>query len=176
VTGSDLVAAIQAYFAGERATGLLLAAALGPLFLAAAVWLWRHESGGFATALLVPSLVLGLAGTVGGGVLAWQSGQRIESLSAGATTDASATARGEVARMERVNANWPRLKLAWALMAAVGFGLALAGARPWMHGLGVALIVMAALALTVDVFAERRAEVYTRALAGSSAGWTEGPT
>jgi hypothetical protein len=165
--------AVQSYFGGERAAGILLAAAIGPLFLLAAWWVWRSEVGGFALALAVPCLLMGLAGTVGGGVLARQSGQRIEAFAARAESDAAGLARDEGVRMEKVNANWPRLKAAWAALAAIGFGLALFGVRGWMTGLGLALTVLATLALVVDVFAERRAETYTVALERAASGAVE---
>jgi hypothetical protein len=53
---------------------------------------------------------------------------------------------------------------AWAVVIAIALVLILAVRRDWSSGLGLALLLMATTLYFVDVFAERRALVYSEAL------------
>jgi hypothetical protein len=66
--------------------------------------------------------------------------------------------------MASVNANWPRLKVAWSVVIVAALVLLLFVGREWASALGLSLLLMATTLFFVDVFAERRAEGYTTAL------------
>jgi hypothetical protein len=66
--------------------------------------------------------------------------------------------------MERVNANWRRAMTGWAVVIVVALALILAVRRDWSSGLGLALLLVSTILYFTDVFAERRALVYTTAL------------
>lgn len=66
--------------------------------------------------------------------------------------------------MEKVNANFKLTLFVFGVLAAVGLGVHYLGGPNWGRGLGAALILISAIGLLVDGFAERRAEPYTVAL------------
>lgn len=70
----------------------------------------------------------------------------------------------ELPRMEKVNANWPKLMAAWAAFTLIGLAIRFGLEADWAHGLGPALIFLSAVGFLVDGFAERRAVPYTKAL------------
>jgi len=158
-----LTDALHEYFRGERNLGFALAA-YGVFLLAAAAWVWRTQDGAFATALLVPLAVLGVLFGGGGTFLALKTPPQVEKLEADLKAQEKPALDAELARMAKVNANWPRVKLAWAVVTLVALVLLLAVKRDWASGLGLALFMMITPLFFTDVFAERRAEPYTRAL------------
>lgn len=159
----DLLDALQTYFRGEKMTGLGLVP-VGVVVSCFAGLLWRTESGGFRLGVAVPLLVIGLAGIGGGAGLAIRTARQVPALEQTYRADARAMVAQELPRMARVNRNWPRFKAIWTVMAALALVLLWAGGRPWTAGLGVSLLLVAALLVMIDVFAERRAILYTWAL------------
>jgi hypothetical protein len=162
---------LQEYFRGERQTGCGLAV-VGVGLLAGALWVFRTQTGGFAWGLLAPLAFVGLAFGGGGTFLALRSDKQITELAARYERDPATLLAEEVPRMERVNANWPRLKIAWTVVIGVALTLLVVVRRDWASGLGLALLLVATILLFLDVFAERRAILYTHALdqARSAAG------
>jgi hypothetical protein len=158
--GMDFAFAMQAYFAGEKLTGIVFAC-YGALLLGAALGLQRVDSGPFAWGFIVPIGIVGLAGLVGGSILAWKTGPQVEALASLYGQDVDAFLAQELPRMRKVNANWPRLEAAWTVIIVAALAVIWSGWREWATGLALALLVAAASAMVLDVFAERRARVYT---------------
>lgn len=159
----NFLAALQTYFDGETWTGYGLMAA-GAAALLFALALYKSQSGGFLWAGAVPLLLYGLGGLGGGAGLALRTAKQVPALQQAYRQDPQAMVAQELPRMERVNANWPRVKTTWTVIIAVSLILIWAGAGTWMSALGVSLILICASLLTVDVYAERRAVPYTQAL------------
>lgn len=159
----SFVDVLQEYFRGEKQVGVMLAV-VGAAFLAGAVWVFRTQAGGFAWGLAVPLVLVGLAFGGGGTFLALRSDRQITELSARYQSEPDAFLADEVPRMERVNANWPRVKIAWTAVITVALVLLMAVRRDWASGVGLALLLVMTVLFFTDVFAERRAAVYTRAL------------
>ena len=68
--------------------------------------------------------------------------------------------RKELTRMERVQANFVLIKRVWSGLIALGLGLALFGApRSALIGVGLGILIQAAVMLAFDVFAEARPDV-----------------
>ncbi|MBL8951675.1 MAG: hypothetical protein JNK82_12915 [Myxococcaceae bacterium] len=160
---TTLTEAVHEYFRGEKNLGVALAV-YGVFLLGVAVWVWRTQDGAFATALLVPLAVLGLGFAGGGSFLAVKTGSQVEKLEADLKAGEKPALDVELARMAKVNANWPKAKLAWGVVTVVALVLLLAVKRDWASGLGLALLFMTTALMATDVFAERRAQPYTRAL------------
>jgi hypothetical protein len=160
---------LHEYFRGEKQIGVTLAV-VGAGLLAGAFWVSRTQSGGFAWGLGVPFVVLGLAFGGGGTFLALRTDKQVADLGAQLQTNPEAVYAAELPRMAKVNANWPRLKIAWAVLIGVALVLLLAVHREWAHGLGLALLLMTTILFFTDVFAERRALIYTEALERARAG------
>lgn len=160
---------LQAYFRGERQTGIaLVVVAVG--LLGGAFWVFRTQSGGFAWSLLIPLLLAGLAFGGGGVALAARSDRQITELAARYEKEPEALVAEEAPRMAKVNANWPRLKLVWAVLIVVSLVLLMVVRREWASGLGLGLLLLSTILFFTDVFAERRAEPYTKALERAAAG------
>lgn len=160
---TPLPAVLDSYFRAERDLGLALAL-VGLCCLAAAVWVWRTQEGGFAWGLLVPIGVVGLAFAGGGGFLAQRSAKQQVDLAAQLSSAPQAFFAEELPRMEKVNQLWPRAKLAWTVAIVAALVLLMVVKRDWAHGLGLGLLLLATVLFFVDVFGERRAAVYFAAL------------
>ncbi len=159
----ELVETMQTYFRGEKHVAFFLVG-LGIVLAAFAAWVWRTQSGPFAWWLLTPLALVGVGAAIGGGVFAMKTERQVTELTAGLESDRKATVASERARMAKVNANWPRLKVAWGVITLVALVLLLGVKRDWSNGLGLALMLLMAVLFCVDVFAERRAVPYTEAL------------
>jgi hypothetical protein len=66
--------------------------------------------------------------------------------------------------MEKVNANFKTTFYAFGALALLGLALHYLAGPGWGRGLGTMLILVGALGLLIDGFAERRAVPYTAAL------------
>lgn len=152
--------AMLTYFRGERALGIA-AVVFGVALLAACVALWRTQSGGFRTGLVVPLVVFGLAAVGVGAGLVLRTDRQVRDLGAQLEADPAAYRGQELLRMERVNANWPRVKLTWAAISVASLATLLLVHRDWAQGLALALLFCMAWLMAVDVFAARRAAIYT---------------
>lgn len=163
----ELVLTMQTYFRGEKQVALFLVG-FGLALVAFAAWVWRTQSGPFAWWLLVPLALAGVGAAIGGAGFAIKTDRQVAELERQLEADRAATVAAERARMEKVNANWPRLKLAWGATTLVALVLLLGVKRDWSSGLGLALMLLVAVLFCVDVFAERRAAPYTEALERAS--------
>ena len=81
----------------------------------------------------------------------------------------------ELPRMEKVNANFKTTFFAFGALAAIGLTLHYLVGADWARGLGAVLILLGAIGLLIDGFAERRAVPYTNALEAIAEGDAGGP-
>ena len=153
------VEALKTYFAAERLTGAILAI-YGVVILGAVAYLHQTHTA-FGGGLVVPLGLLGLGAVVGGSVLAIKTGPQLEALLALAAPELLAQ---ELPRMQKVNANWVWLKSTWSVLIAVSLVVLWTVKRDGATGVALAFLVAASSAMVLDVFAERRARVYTAAL------------
>ncbi|MCU0633627.1 MAG: hypothetical protein MUE41_02035, partial [Gemmatimonadaceae bacterium] len=112
----------------------------------------------FGTVALVTGLAVGL-----------RTPKQVATLERMWAASPAALLRAEVPRMQRVNANWPRYLALWAVCAVVGLVLRFGVPREWAHGVGPALLLVGAIGVVIDGFAERRAREYTQALEAAQA-------
>lgn len=160
---------LEAYFRGEKQLGIALAV-VGFGLVAGALWVLRTQVGGFAVGLAVPLSIVGL-GLGGGGVyLAIRTEHQVAALTANLDKDPRAVYSSELTRMAKVNANWPRLKMAWAVLTVIAMTMVVAAKKEWAHGVGLAVMLATTILFFTDVFAERRARVYTEGLERERAG------
>jgi hypothetical protein len=156
--------AIAIYFRGERDTGAFVVV-FGLAVLGFAAWVLRSQQGAFRWSLAVPLLLIGLGGAVGGAVLAVRSTRQADSLAALQRSDPQRFVSEECPRMARVNANWPRLKLAWAVIAAICAAVLVLVKRDGVTGAALVMLWAMGLLMLLDTFAERRAAIYSAELA-----------
>ena len=148
------------YFKGEKNLGVFLIV-LGVAVLGFSGYLWQAHKDWLAYGMIIPLLIFGLAGIGGGAGLAYRTNKQISELTNLYQSDKQAYAAQEQSRMEKVNANWPRLKLVYAVIILISLGLFFFVKKDWCTGLALALILICSILLIVDVFAEKRAIIYT---------------
>jgi hypothetical protein len=148
------------YFKGEKHLGFFLIG-LGIAVLIFVGYLWQVHKGGLAYGMILPLLIFGLAGIGGGGFLVYRTNNQISELRNLYQSDQRAFAAQEQPRMEKVNANWPRLKLAYAVIIVISLAMLFMVKKDWVTGLALALVLICSILLIVDIFAEKRATIYT---------------
>jgi hypothetical protein len=124
----------------------------------------KAESGGFAWGIAIPSFLFGLVLIGAGAGVAWRTGGQVAEIRSGYEKDLTVMVGKELPRMEKVNANFRTTFYAFGALALLGLVLHYLAGPSWGRGLGTMLILVGALGLLTDGFAERRAEPYTAAL------------
>jgi hypothetical protein len=159
----DFFDAMHTYFRGEKQIGLFLVP-LGIAFIAFAAWLYRTQSGGFMWGLVVPFALIGAGAGLGGAGLAIRTDRQVAALERLYRDAPGTLVAEETPRMERVNRNWPRFKATWAVVIVAALLVLFTVKRDWVHATALALLVVCAMAMMLDTFAERRARLYTQHL------------
>jgi hypothetical protein len=155
---------MHAYFRGERIEALYFIVPIGVAMVAFAAVTLRAERGGFAWGLAVPFVLFGVFAIGIGAAVGLRTAGQVAAIEAGFESDPSAMVAEELPRMQKVNDNWPIYISMWTALVLVGLGLRFGLKADWAHGVGPAIILIAALGFLIDGFAERRARPYTAAL------------
>lgn len=159
----DFVDVMTTYFRGEKLLGIVLVP-VGLGVLGFAGHLWRAHTGGFMWAMIIPLFLVGVGFAAGGTVLAIKSDRQMSDLQQQFREAPAEMVAEERARMDKVNANWPRIKMAWTIIIAISLLLVMVVRTDWALGLGLAFLLVASFMMALDVFAEKRANVYTAGL------------
>jgi len=161
---SDFLEVMNAYFRGERMLAWAMLG-LGLGMLAFAFFVYRTQTGGFMWGLVAPLAIVGIMASTVGPFFAFHNARIAEEIAGRYANDPAELATTEGERMTRVNQNWPRLKMAWAVITIVALALLLLVKQDWANGLGLALMILVTVLFCIDVFGERRALPYSDALA-----------
>jgi len=154
---------MQTYFRGEKLEALFFILPVGVLLITLGVVALKAERGGYAWGIAVPSLIFGLV-LIGTGIgVGMRTSGQVAELEQSFTKTPASMVKKELPRMQKVNANFRTTFYMFGVLAAVGLALHYLNAG-WGRGLGAVLILVGAIGLLVDGFAERRAEPYTAAL------------
>lgn len=156
--------AMQTYFRGERVESLFFLVPFGLFCAVLAVVAVRAERGPFGWGFAVPLLLLALLAVGVGGGVGLRTPAQLASLTALFHSDPVAFAAQELARMGKVNHNWPIYLAIWVGAVGSGIGLRFGLQADWARGLGIGLVFFGASGMIIDGFAERRAHVYMAAL------------
>jgi hypothetical protein len=156
------------YFAGEKA-GAAVCLALGIGAVLFAFWVFRSHAA--FRAMAIPVGLIGLAQLALGAGLWVRTDPQVASLQAGLTDQPQSARQSELARMERVNANFRVIEAVEAALILASLVLALAfRGKPTLTAVGMGLLLQASVMLAFDLFAEHRAHVYTAWLRGPAPG------
>lgn len=158
---------IEKYFLGEKHESLIFLA-IGIIAILLSIFFYSYLKTNFYKGAAIPLLVIGLIQSiVGYTVYSRSDEQRISNVYA-YDMDPGKLKDQESPRMKMVNRNFVIYR--WVEIAFVLSGIVLIllyKANPdkmFWFGLGLTLLVQAALMLTADYFAERRARMYSNQL------------
>lgn len=159
----DFEQIVRWYFTGEKAEAFwILTAGVASLVAAVALWFWARDpfARGLAMALLI---VAGLGIGVGGTVYFRSDAQATELLAQQHSAPAQFAAE-EGSRIETVVKSFPQYRIGYAVAVLLALFFVFVMGKPSQHGFAVGLLLLAALGLTIDFYAERRAQQYQQAL------------
>lgn len=155
---AGMLAAIDAYFSGEKRASLLFIA-LGVTAVAVGIWLLvtAHAYRGMA----YPFIAIAAIQLIVGATIYFRTDAQVAALRDLVRTDARRYAQQERVRMETVQRTFTIYKWIEVALLACGIiaALVLRG-NPLLHGVAVGLIIQSALMLTADMVAEHRADKY----------------
>jgi hypothetical protein len=159
----DTATLIRDYFAGEKAEALwILAAGVVALGSSLLLWFWVREP--FARGLAAALMLVAALGLAVGGTVYFRSDQQAASLVEQQRADTARFVAVESPRIAQVVRSFGLYRVGYALAVVLALGLVFGSGKPFAHGCAVGLLVLAALGLTIDFFAERRALEYVRGL------------
>jgi cation transport ATPase len=164
----NLESVIRTYFAGEKSEAALIALA-GLVALVMALWLWFSIRDPFARGLAAALLLTAALGLgVGGGVYSRTDAQ-VRQLVELQRADPGRFAAEEGPRIRQVVRSFRLYRAGYAIAIVLALVFVFLPGRPLFHGLAVGLLILAALGLTIDHYAEARAAGYVRALESGGA-------
>jgi hypothetical protein len=159
----DFEQVVRLYFAGEKTEAFwILAVGIASLGAAVALWFWVREpfARGLALALL---LVAGLGVAVGGTVY-FRSDAQARQLVEQQGTNPAQFAAEEGPRVRQVMRSFGQYRIGYAAAVLLALCFVFVLGKPSQHGFAVGLLLLAALGLTIDFYAERRAATYIQGL------------
>ena len=153
---------ILKYFRAEKDAGFYIII-VGAVIIALSVWLWW--SGSRFRAMAIPLVVIAIIEVVVGSVIYLRTDKQIDTLTEQYYTDREAFAIAETTRMERIMSGFQIYKWIEMGLLVVGLGLIVVyRKRPVLIGVGMGLVIQAAIMLGFDNVACERAQVYLEAL------------
>lgn len=159
----DFEQIVRWYFAGEKAEAFWILAA-GIVSLAAAIVLWFWGKEPFARGLAMALLIVAGLGVAVGGTVYFRSDAQARQLIAQHATNPPQFAAEEGPRIATVIKSFGQYRLGYAFAVLLALFFVFVMGRPSQHGFAVGLLLLAALGLTIDFYAERRAQQYQQGL------------
>ncbi len=159
---------IDSYFAGEKFESAWILVG-GALALVAALALWFGAREPFAKGLAAVLLLTAALGLVVGGTVYLRTNAQVAGLHELYASDPGRFSAVEGARIAAVVKSFGQYRLAYAGTALLALVFVFAIGRPLFQGLAVGLLILAALGLTIDFFADERARKYQQGLASAGA-------
>ena len=155
---------MHSYFRGEKMEALFFILPVGLALIILGIVALRAESGGFAWGVAIPSFLFGLVLASAGIGVGIRTNSQVADIENRYAENPTALAEAELERITKVNKNFRLTFISFGILAAIGLAIHYLGGADLGRGLGSALLLISALGLLVDGFAERRAEPYTRVL------------
>lgn len=155
---------MHTYFRGEKVEALWFIALTGILLVVFGLATLKAERGGYAWGVAAPAILFGLVLIGVGAGVGLRTDRQVAEIERSFNQNPSALVQKELSRMEQVNANFRVTFYALGILTAVGLLFHYLAGPEWGRGLGSTLMLLGAIGLLIDGFAERRAEPYTAAL------------
>ncbi|MCX7052818.1 MAG: hypothetical protein NTU56_01215 [Proteobacteria bacterium] len=154
---------VRWYFVGEKAEAFWILAA-GVVSLVGAIVLWFVARESFARGLAMALLIMAGLGLSVGGTVYFRSDAQSQQLIEQQRTNPSQFAAEEGPRIQQVINSFAQYRIGYAVAVLLALFFVFVMGKPSQHGFAVGLLLLAALGLTIDFFAERRAQLYLQAL------------
>jgi membrane protein YdbS with pleckstrin-like domain len=153
---------MSSYFTAEKQESLIFMA-IGLVAIGISAWLWMN--GHRLKSMAWPLVAIALMQMVVGGSVYLRTDAQVSTLSAQLQTNPAALKAEETTRMQTVMKNFSIYKAVEMLLLIVGVGMvAFLQRHDMAAGIGVGLVLQAAVTLTLDIFAEARGADYLSAL------------
>jgi hypothetical protein len=159
----DFEQIVRWYFAGEKAEAFWILAA-GVLSLVGAIVLWFVAREPFARGLAMALLIVAGLGLGVGGTVYFRSDTQSHQLIEQQRTNPALFAAEEGPRIRQVVRSFAQYRIGYAVAVLLALFFVFVLGKPSQHGFAVGLLLLATLGLTIDFFAERRAELYLQTL------------
>lgn len=159
----DFEQIVRWYFAGEKAEAFWILAA-GIVSLVCAIVLWFVAREPFARGLAMALLIMAGLGLSVGGTVYFRSDAQSQQLIEQRRVNPAQFAAEEGSRIQQVGKSFAQYRIGYAVAVLLALFFVFVMGKPSQHGFAVGLLLLAALGLTIDFFAERRAEQYLQAL------------
>lgn len=153
---------MSSYFTAEKQESLIFMA-IGLVAIGISVWLWMN--GHRLKSMAWPLVAIALMQMVVGGTVYLRTDTQVSTLSAQLQANPAALKAEETTRMQTVMKNFSVYKAVEMLLLIVGVGMiAFLQRHDMAAGIGVGLVLQAAVTLTLDIFAEARGAEYLTAI------------
>jgi hypothetical protein len=155
-----MIEQLNTYFKAEKSESLLFMLA-GLLAAAFAVYAFFVLKQKFYTGIALPLLLVGIIQLVVGASVYFRTDKQLAQLETAYKTEPAKMASEELPRMQTVMKNFTLYKYIEVAFIIAGVLLILLLRRNdlWL-GIGMGLLAQGSIMLLLDIFAERRAEVY----------------
>lgn len=145
------------YFTAEKQEALLFML-VGIAAIAVSLWLWK--TGNDYRAMGFPLVAIAAIQIVVGASVYFRTDSQLASLEQQYQASPAEMAQAEIPRMDTVIKNFKTYKVIEIVLLLTGIGITLITTAWTPYAIGVGLIIQAGLMLALDLFAEKRAEVY----------------
>lgn len=153
---------MSSYFSAEKQESLIFIA-VGLLAIGIGAWLWMN--GHRLKSMAYPLMIIAVLQIVVGGSVYLRTDAQLSSLSAQLQANPAKLKAEETTRMQTVMKHFSIYKVVEMVLLMAGVGLiAVLQHNDMAAGIGVGLVLQAALTLTLDVFAEARGSGYLSAI------------
>ena len=153
---------MSSYFSAEKQESLIFMA-VGLLAIGIGAWLWM--SGHRLKSMAYPLVIIAVLQIVVGGSVYLRTDAQLSNLSAQLQANPVGLKAEETTRMQTVMKHFSIYKVVEMVLLMAGVGLiAFLQHNDMAAGIGVGLVLQAALTLTLDVFAEARGSGYLSAI------------
>ena len=157
---------MHTYFRGEKLEAFGFILPVGILLLVYGITILKIERSSLTFGIAIPTVLFGLVLISTGLGVGMRTPGQVADLKQRLEESPAQFIQTELPRIEKVNVNFRRTYWASGILGIIGLVFVYLIRTDWAHGLGAALILICALGLIVDGFAERRAAHYTEALKG----------
>ncbi len=152
---------MQTYFKAEKAESLIFMG-VGVFGILLCLYLFFTYRNSFNNGLMIPVIGIGLIAIVVGGSVYFRTDQQMEDLASIYQKDVTAYKAQELPRMDVVNKNFDIYKVVEIAFILIGVTLIFFfQKRDFLLGLGLGMLLEGTFMLSADIFAEKRADLYT---------------